>query len=228
MTKQRSLTASTGSHRLAPARSKRRLPSATRLPDAFASAGSELHDALAALAAAGGFEALLSAHCGGRCTLSESGVSVTRRGGCGMEWHADGTRGEATVLLALQDVPAEAGALGIVPASHLRYSARKAAGDDAHDSDACACGGDEDQAAAVMAQCAPPVWYAYRRGMPALLDARTLHAAADNVSDHLRAVVWLIYTQSEEEDEGGSEGAQAAEADAAGQALAALAVDEAA
>jgi ectoine hydroxylase-related dioxygenase (phytanoyl-CoA dioxygenase family) len=197
--------------------------------------GSELHDALAALAAAGGFEALLSAHCGGRCTLSESGVSVTRRGGCGMEWHADGTRGEATVLLALQDVPPEAGALGIVPASHLRYSARKAsatqpggeAAAPAHASEACACGGDgdEDQVAAVMAQCAPPLWYAYRRGMPALLDARTLHAAADNVSGALRAVVWLIYTQ-EEADEGAGSEADADEADAAGRALAALAVGD--
>ena len=153
-----------------------------------------------------------------------------------MEWHADGTRGEATVLLALQDVPTEAGALGIVPASHLRYSARKAStmqsgGDEATNanaSDACACGdGDEDQVAAVMAQCAPPVWYAYRRGMPALLDARTLHAAADNVSDGLRAVVWLIYTQ-EEADEGSGGEEETADADAAGKALAALAVDDAA
>ena len=153
-----------------------------------------------------------------------------------MEWHADGTRGEATVLLALQDVPPEAGALGIVPASHTRYSARKAsavhAGGEsapADASDACACGGDgdEDQVAAVMAQCAPPLWYAYRRGLPALLDARTLHAAADNVSDALRAVVWLIYTQ-EEADEGSGDEAQADADDAAEQALAALAVDDAA
>ena len=192
-------------------------------------AGSELHDALAALAASGGFEALLSAHCGGRCTLSESGVSLTRPGGAGMEWHADGTKGEATVLMALQDVPPEAGPLGIVPASHLRYSARKAPdGEDVADApgrDACACGdGDEDQVAAVMAQCEPPLWYAYRRGMPALIDARTLHAAADNRSGALRAVVWLIYTQDEaQEEEEGSAGENNA-ADVAGEALAALAV----
>lgn len=126
-----------------------------------------------------------------------------------MEWHADGTAGEATVLLALQDVPPAAGPLGIVPASHLRYSARKTS-EDAEDgsgtdapADACACGGDadEDQAAAVMAQCPPPAWYAYRRGTPALLDARTLHAAADNESDAMRVVVWLIYTRDEEEGE---------------------------
>ena len=156
-----------------------------------------------------------------------------------MEWHADGTRGEATVLLALHDVPTEAGALGIVPASHLRYSARKAittmtqsggdeaTPDDDDASEACACGdGDEDQVAAVMAQCAPPVWYAYRRGMPALLDARTLHAAADNVSDALRAVVWLIYTQEEADQGSGEEEEDTEDADAAGQALAALAVDD--
>ncbi len=183
---------------------------------------------MAALASSGGFEALLSAHCGARCSLSESGVSLTRRNGAGMEWHADGTKGEATVLLALRDVPAQAGPLGIVPASHLRYSERKADAaddDDVRDGEACACGtsGDEDQVAAVMAQCGAPVWYAYRRGAPALLDARTLHAAADNGSDELRAVVWLIYTQDEEHTAQEESGA-ADDVSATAEALAALAV----
>ena len=137
-----------------------------------------------------------------------------------MEWHADGTRGEATVLLALRDVPAQAGPLGIVPASHRHYSERKAdAANDDDNGEACACGkSDEDQVAAVMAQCGAPVWYAYRRGAPALLDARTLHAAADNGSDELRAVVWLIYTQDEEH------ASSADDDDSATEALAALAV----
>ena len=140
-----------------------------------------------------------------------------------MEWHADGTRGEATVLLSLADVPTEAGPLGIVPASHLRYSARKAQNsDDDADDVACACGGDDDQVAAVMAQCPPPVWYAYRRGVPALIDARTLHAAADNCSDALRAVVWLIYTQDDAQD--GDADEEAPGAGEAGAALAALVV----
>ena len=141
-----------------------------------------------------------------------------------MEWHADGTRGEATVLFALHDVAPEAGPLGIVPTSHLRYSERKAQHSDDDDA-ACGCGGDEDQVAAVMAQCPPPVWYAYRRGVPALLDARTLHAAADNVSDALRAVVWLIYTQDDGGDDASAGQGGAGDADAAGEALSALAVD---
>ena len=192
----------------------------------------------------GGFERLLSAHTGGRCTLAESGLSLTRAEGSGMEWHADGVGGEATVLMALDDVATDKGPLGIVPGSHAAYSTRKAASGmmqrgccAAADADACDGDGaeaeqeeeEEDQVAAVMAQCAPPVWYAYRRGAPALLDARTLHAAADNVSGALRAVVWLIYTQDAaqgEQAEAEEEEERSADADAcaASDALAALSV----
>jgi hypothetical protein len=161
-----------------------------------------------------------------------------------MEWHADGTAGEATVLLSLADVSRETGALGIVPRSHAGYSTRKAAAggpgarpaaDAAESGDAAeqpvaantdaapAEDDDEDQAARIMAACPPPVWYAYRAGAPAVLDARTLHCAADNSSDALRAVAWFIYNQYEEE-EAAEEGEDAAADDgAAGEATAALA-----
>jgi ectoine hydroxylase-related dioxygenase (phytanoyl-CoA dioxygenase family) len=163
-----------------------------------------------------------------------------------MEWHADGTAGEATVLLALADVARATGPVGVVPMSHRGYSTRKAAaahtqtharGDskDADADDEAVCkdddadgdgdgdgDGDEDQAAAIMATCPPPVWYSYRRGAPLLIDARTLHCAADNESEALRAVAWFIYNQDEaqgseaeeeeaEEKEGdGAEGASGA------------------
>lgn len=41
--------------------------------------------------------------------------------GEGMEWHSDGAKGEFTMLLAVEDVTADMGAVRIVPRSHLQY-----------------------------------------------------------------------------------------------------------
>ena len=41
--------------------------------------------------------------------------------GEGMEWHSDGPRGEATILMALEDVSYEQGCLRAVPGSHRIY-----------------------------------------------------------------------------------------------------------
>jgi hypothetical protein len=38
-----------------------------------------------------------------------------------MEWHSDGGKGEFTMLLGLEDVNADMGALRMVPRSHLNY-----------------------------------------------------------------------------------------------------------
>lgn len=38
-----------------------------------------------------------------------------------MEWHSDGAKGEATILLGLQNVSPDQGSLRVVPGSHLRY-----------------------------------------------------------------------------------------------------------
>ena len=59
-----------------------------------------LHAALAKLAAAAGVAELLAAAHGSPLTLSESGLSLTRAGGSGMEWHSDGGVGENTVDIA--------------------------------------------------------------------------------------------------------------------------------
>lgn len=40
--------------------------------------------------------------------------------------HADGTDGEATVLVTLEDVPTSLGCLGVIPGSHAEYSTEKA------------------------------------------------------------------------------------------------------
>ncbi len=155
-------------------------------PDS-ADGSASLHASLARLAAVGGFARLLSAHAGARMSLTESGVSLTRGRGAGMEWHADGGVGEATVLMSLEDVPAARGALGLVPGSHAFY-------------DADACG--EDGVARALGACSGRVvWNAYRAGCPVLFDARTLHAAADNTTDELRCVAWYIYNADEEQQE---------------------------
>lgn len=41
--------------------------------------------------------------------------------GEGMEWHSDGARGEATILMALEDVEPEQGSLCVIPGSHKIY-----------------------------------------------------------------------------------------------------------
>ena len=41
------------------------------------------------------------------------------------------------------------------------------------------------------------LWYPYRAGVPAVIDARTLHCAADNTSAEFRFVLWWIYNPEE-------------------------------
>jgi ectoine hydroxylase-related dioxygenase (phytanoyl-CoA dioxygenase family) len=137
--------------------------------------GSALHSVLAKLAAAAGVAELLSAAHGAPLTLSESGLSLTRAGGSGMEWHSDGGEGENTVLLSLEDQPAERGALGFIPGSHVMYEPG------------------QDVAEQRKATGRNALWFPYEAGSAAVIDARVLHAAADNTSAQQRAVVWYIY-----------------------------------
>jgi hypothetical protein len=156
-----------------------------------------LHAALVALAQAGGFAALLRAYHGHDVVLYETGVSVTRAGGTGMELHADGGEGEATVLLALRDVPREVGALALVPGTHVAYTTHGACVDGED------CDGDVEQQ-----KRRPITWHCYAPGDAVVLDARTLHGASDDVSPRentgtagiARAVVWFIYQPGTSED----------------------------
>jgi|APGre2960657444_1045066.scaffolds.fasta_scaffold00763_1 hypothetical protein len=135
-----------------------------------------IHAALAALAQTARLAPLLSAYAGTPMSLTESGLSLTRGGGSGMEWHADGSGiEEATVLLSLEDVDSELGALGLAPGSHAHYDAAAGGVDGAAREKDCVC------------------WNAYRAGDLVLLDARLLHGAADNRTDRLRCVAWLIF-----------------------------------
>ena len=150
-----------------------------------------LHSALDALATAGGFAALLREYHGHEVILHETGVSVTRSGGTGMELHADGGEGEATVLLSLQPVPREVGALALVPGTHVAYTTHGA------------CVDGEDGDGGEQQEKRPDItWHSYEPGDAVVLDARTLHGASDDVSPRgdagekaciARAVLWFIY-----------------------------------
>ena len=94
---------------------------------------SKQHGVLQQLAAEAGFAQLLSAYMGKECSLRETGISVTRPilidhqrstthiHGEGMEWHSDGSRGEATVLMTLEDIDPTMGSLHVIPGSHHEY-----------------------------------------------------------------------------------------------------------
>ena len=93
---------------------------------------SKQHLALNNLANDAGFDQLLSLYMGKSCNLRETGISITspvrRRSpnsnpipGEGMEWHSDGSRGEATVLMAIEDIDPDMGYLFVVPGSHREY-----------------------------------------------------------------------------------------------------------
>ena len=97
-----------------------------------------------------------------------------------MEWHSDGARGEATILLGLENVSPDMGCLRVVPGSHLQY--------------VDGIGHEE----AVLKQNHEKlehfkVNYAYRAGKPIIIDARTLHSVDNNVSNTWRIVNWFIF-----------------------------------
>ena len=102
---------------------------------------SKEHAALEKLAKESSFTEILSAYMNKTCVLRECGISVTRpaqrdfhrskeegdesedneKFGEGMEWHSDGGKGEATVLMSLEDLKVEMGQLRVVPTSHQKY-----------------------------------------------------------------------------------------------------------
>jgi hypothetical protein len=132
-----------------------------------------------ALAAAGVGGAVAAAAEQGE-TTTETTVAVPLAGE-GMEWHSDGGRGEATVLLALEDVQREQGCLRLVPASHSQMYVD-------------GTGHEEDGLNTNLTQlAAAQTEYCYRAGQPCLFDARTLHSVAPNESDTWRCVVWYIF-----------------------------------
>jgi ectoine hydroxylase-related dioxygenase (phytanoyl-CoA dioxygenase family) len=105
---------------------------------------SKQHQMLAGLALEAHYSETLSLYMGKKCILRETGISLTRPAqavnvievdahdlalvceegvvaGEGMEWHSDGAEGEATVLMAVEDVNESMGSLRVVPGSHLMY-----------------------------------------------------------------------------------------------------------
>lgn len=124
------------------------------------------HAAMEALAEAAGVAGLMRAYCGEDVTLAETGLSITRPGGGGLEWHADGRKGECTVIMSVDDLPASMGTLKVLLGSHKAVDR-----DMSEDFDA------EILEAVEAAKEGETVSYAYRSGQPIVFDARTLHAA---------------------------------------------------
>ena len=104
------------------------------------------HLVLSQLATQSHLAELLSKYMNRACSLRECGLSLTRPcirestyswssddhdngsndssgdgAGEGMEWHSDGSNGEATVLMSFEDIDYEQGALRVIPNSHKIY-----------------------------------------------------------------------------------------------------------
>lgn len=161
---------------------------------------SEEHKVLSELIDSSGVLNLLSAYMGGSCILRETGISITRpsshhtnqpqteetsaveltsKYGEGMEWHSDGAKGEATMLLGLDDMPQDQGVLRMLPGSHRQY--------------VDGVGHDEKLIKTNQKELERDmVEYAYKAGEPILFDARTLHSVAFNKSPDWRLVCWFI------------------------------------
>jgi len=107
---------------------------------------SRQHMILSQLSTKSMFVELLSKYMNRSCSLRECGLSLTRpcirdskyvcignndhdrsndssgdNAGEGMEWHSDGSNGEATVLMSFEDIDYEQGALRVIPNSHKIY-----------------------------------------------------------------------------------------------------------
>ena len=126
-----------------------------------------------ALAKAAGVEALIKAYCGEDVTLAETGLSITRPGGGGLEYHADGRAGECTVIMSVDDLPPEMGKLGVILGSHEALDRDTSEDFDAEILEVV----EREEREARENQNAGKVSYAYRAGQPIVFDARTLHAA---------------------------------------------------
>lgn len=149
------------------------------------------HSQLQKLTERANLDKILSNYMGKECSLRETGISITRPtmklgaeslqvAGEGMEWHSDGSKGEATVLMSIQDIDPSMGCLQVVPRSHLDY--------------VDGIGHEEEQLASkIFIINEKKVDYAYRAFQPIIIDARTLHSVSNNISDNWRVVVWFIF-----------------------------------
>lgn len=153
------------------------------------------------LAEASGVAALIRAYCGEDVTLAETGISITRPGGCGLEWHADGREGECTVIMSLDDIEPEMGRLGVLMGSHVMVDRDECEDFDeailevvrqeeerekeremcthtqAHLHKEKRAEMNRDTQADLNVAEGKKVMYAYRKGQPIVFDARMLHVA---------------------------------------------------
>ena len=154
------------------------------------------HAAMEALAEAAGVATLIRSYCGEDVTLAETGLSITRPGGCGLEWHADGRRGECTVIMSLDDIPPSMGTLGLILGSHEALDRDTSEDFDAEILEVVAREEEEHGNAGRVS-------YAYRRGQPIVFDARTLHAAEPSEVEGAAAAAVAVKAHEGGKQEGG-------------------------
>ncbi len=128
------------------------------------------HAVMEGLAEAAGVAGLIRAYCGEDVTLAETGLSITRPGGGGLEWHADGRAGECTAIMSVDDLAPAMGTLGLILGSHEALDRETSEDFDAEILEVVAA---EEAGNGNRGR----VSYAYRRGQPIVFDARMLHAA---------------------------------------------------
>jgi hypothetical protein len=185
------------------------------------------HTIMSHLAEASGVATLIRAYCGEDVTLAETGISITRPGGCGLEWHADGREGECTVIMSLDDIEPEMGRLGVLMGSHVMVDR-----DECEDFDEAILEvvRREEEREKEREMCAhtqahlqkekkgeihththqdlnaegKKVMYAYRKGQPIVFDARMLHVAEGCQEEDNRKK--KEEEEEEEEMEGDGEG----------------------
>jgi len=148
------------------------------------------HSAMEALAETAGIASVIRAYCGEEVTLAETGLSITRPGGEGLEWHADGREGECTVIMSVEDIGGRKGRLGVVRKSHLMLDRNESEDFDQELLEVVEREGGREGGM---------VWYAYRKGQPIVFDARTVHAAEGSKGEGGEE-------KEEGEGEGGREG----------------------
>lgn len=174
------------------------------------------HNTLADLAEESSFSKILSSYMRKECSIREYGISMTRpyysssstdpstAPGEGMEWHSDGARGEATVLMALDDINEMMGTLFIMPGSHMKYV--DGIGHDEVCEDhfiylhcegwifiVCSVFRQDHVRAQSKILDEGKASYNYRAGCPIIIDARTLHSVSPNMSDRWRVIIWYIF-----------------------------------
>ena len=173
---------------------------------------SKCHIAMAEFASYFGLTKLIQDYVGNdNVTVVETGMSYTRGGGEGLEWHADGEKGEVTVIMTMDNLQVDQGGLGILLGSHIKLQRNQRNDEEGegkeqenHHEHANAHEENEEDEEDFDKQIANfatihqdnhdvnKIYY-YRAWHPILFDARLLHCAYKSTSFKRRVILWWIY-----------------------------------